>query len=238
MGGFLGALAVGGLVGMLLGHGLGGLAGFLGLILQVGLLALVAMLALRFFAARRQTAGAVPSPRLSSASTFGLPASASGRIGMPVGQGGGMGTGQRPLNDNDEIGIQQSDLDAFEKLLLRTQLAFGREDYASLREIATPEVVSYLSEELSQNATRGIRNEVDEIKLLQGDLAEAWREREQDYATVAMRYESRDVMRDRQTGRVVEGNPDRPTETAELWTFVRPRNGDWKLSAIQEARAA
>ena len=41
-------------------------------------------------------------------------------------------------------------------------------------------------------------------------------------------------MRDRATGKVVEGD-ERLTETTELWTFVRPRGGEWKLSAIQEA---
>jgi predicted lipid-binding transport protein (Tim44 family) len=50
-----------------------------------------------------------------------------------------------------------------------------------------------------------------------------------------MRYESRDVMRDRATGNVVSGDPEAVTEATELWTFVRPRNGDWKLSAIQPA---
>jgi predicted lipid-binding transport protein (Tim44 family) len=40
---------------------------------------------------------------------------------------------------------------------------------------------------------------------------------------------------DRASGRIVEGNADEPTETTELWTFVRQSGGDWKLSAIQEA---
>lgn len=48
-----------------------------------------------------------------------------------------------------------------------------------------------------------------------------------------MRYESIDVMRDRQSGEVVEGET-RPTETTEVWTFVRPVGGRWQLSAIQE----
>ncbi len=51
-------LLIGGLVGMLFGGGLGGLSGFLGLLLQVALIAGVVMLALRFFANRRQPAPA------------------------------------------------------------------------------------------------------------------------------------------------------------------------------------
>ncbi len=49
-----------------------------------------------------------------------------------------------------------------------------------------------------------------------------------------MRYESRDVMVDRETGRVVEGDPDAATETTEVWTFVRRPGEDWKLAAIQD----
>jgi predicted lipid-binding transport protein (Tim44 family) len=94
--------------------------------------------------------------------------------------------------------------------------------------------MSYLAEELSQNATHNRRNDVSRTRLLRSDVAEAWREGDKDYATVALNYESVDVMRDRQTGQVVEGDPDRPTQTTELWTFVRPDGGPWKLSAIQE----
>jgi predicted lipid-binding transport protein (Tim44 family) len=134
----------------------------------------------------------------------------------------------------DEIGVTGRDLDAFERLLHEIQAAFAAEDYAGLRALCTPEIVSYLSEELSQNATRGVRNDVADVKLLQGDLAEAWREGSEEYATVAMRYESVDVMRDRETGETVEGS-ETPTVTTEVWTFVRPVGGDWKLSAIQDA---
>lgn len=95
--------------------------------------------------------------------------------------------------------------------------------------------MGYLAEELGQNGARGVKNEVSQVRLLQGDLAEAWREGGLDYATVAMRYESLDVTRERATGRVVDGDPDRPTETTELWTFVRERGGNWRLSAIQAA---
>jgi predicted lipid-binding transport protein (Tim44 family) len=50
-----------------------------------------------------------------------------------------------------------------------------------------------------------------------------------------MRYESIDVMLDRNTGAVVEGDPTRPTSATELWTFVKEDGGAWRLSAIQDA---
>ncbi len=249
-GSMLRGLAIGGLIGMLLGHGFGGFAGAFGMILQLALLAFGAMLLFRFLASRRQNGPATaagPAYREAPADEPARPAFGGlGGFGLGGKGFGGSGFGSagvdapppRPANArnaNDEIGILDGDLDRFEHLLAEVQSAFGREDYAALRAVTTPEIMSYLSEELSQNAVSGLRNDVSDVKLLQGDLAEGWREGGNDYATVAMRYESRDVMRDRKDGHIVSGDESRPTETTELWTFVRPAGGDWKLSAIQEA---
>ena len=75
-------------------------------------------------------------------------------------------------------------------------------------------------------------NKVDDVKLEQGDLAEAWREGAVEYATVAMRFSLTDRMIDRASGRTVEGGES--GEVTELWTFMRARGGDWLLSAIQQ----
>jgi len=247
-GGFLGGfggsmlrgLAIGGLIGLLLGHGFGGLAGAFGMILQIALLALGAMLLFRLFAGRRQQTPAMASasgPSLREAAGNDAPRPAFDGLGG-FGFGGGDARPARPANArnaHDEVGILDSDLDMFQQRLDEVQAAFSREDYAELRRLTTPEIMSYLSEELSQNATSGVRNEVVDVKLLQGDLAEAWREGDTDYATVAMRYESRDVMRDRATGAVVSGDASAPTETTELWTFVRRPGSEWLVSAIQES---
>ena len=68
------------------------------------------------------------------------------------------------------------------------QTAYGKEDLGALRTRVTPEMLSYYSEELAANASRGVVNRISDVKLQQGDLAEAWREGDTDYATVAMRY--------------------------------------------------
>jgi predicted lipid-binding transport protein (Tim44 family) len=92
-------------------------------------------------------------------------------------------------------------------------------------------MLSYFSEDLAANASKGVVNRVSDVKLLQGDLAEAWREGDTDYATVAIRYSLNDQMVDRESGRVVEGGPD---EATEVWTFLRARGGHWLVSAIQQ----
>ena len=73
---------------------------------------------------------------------------------------------------------------------------------------------------------------ISDVKLLQGDLAEAWREGDTDYATVAMRFSLNDETLDRDSGRVLQGGPDEVTET---WTFMRMRGGRWLVSAIQQS---
>jgi predicted lipid-binding transport protein (Tim44 family) len=235
-GGFMGGLIGAGLFGMLLGYGLfgglGGLGSILGLLLQVALVVFLVRLALRYFQRRAQPglAGA-GGPAGSGPGIFQRTASgpvATAPRGTPAG-------GATAARGREEVPITQADLDTFERLLQALQQAYGKEDVNGLRAVATPEIVTYLGEELAQNAARGVVNHVEDVRLLQGDVAESWREDGIDYATVAMRFGLRDWTTERATGRVVEGDPSTPTEATEIWTFQRPRGGSWKLGAIQQA---
>ena len=221
-------LMLGGLIGLLLGHGFGaGMAGMLGGLLQIAAIALVAMLAFRFFASRRKPAqAAAASHNAAFRSPFDMQQPAQPAAAPPS---------YAPADLGQDFAVTGADRETFERLLREIQEAFGREDYVAIRERTTPEIMGYLAEELGQNAAAGRRNEVRDVKMLEGDVAEAWREGPVDYATAALRYTSIDVMVDRQSGAVVEGDADHPTETTELWTFVRHPNEGWKLSAIQEA---
>jgi len=226
-GSLLGGLLLGGLIGAVLGTGFGGAAGLLGMLFQIGLVVVVIWLAMRFLAARRQqgaAAGAHFDPR---------PTAGPAGFGMPLSQTRETAGASAASRQTDEIGITQNDLNTFERLLGEIQSAYGREDYPALRHDTTPEAMSYLAEELADHATRGLRNSVSDVRLLRGDLSEAWREGDTDYATLAMRYASIDATLDRATGRVLEGDPVNPSETTEVWTFARKAGADWKLSAIQ-----
>jgi predicted lipid-binding transport protein (Tim44 family) len=232
-GGFLGSLAAGfigaGLFGLLFGHGmmggLGGFGSFLGLIFQFGLIAFIAMWIWRWFQRQPAYAGSLYRDGSQSYNPLG------GALGAGLGGGAARSasTGQR----SDDVGIGNADYDAFERLLGETQAAYGKEDLNALRALATPEMVSYFSEDLAENASRGLVNRVSDVKLLQGDLAEAWREGGTEYATVAMRFSLNDTMVERASGRVVEGGPQ---QVAESWTFRRTAGRPWMLSAIQQAR--
>ena len=225
--GLLGGLAAGflgaGLLGMLFGggmfSGLGGLSSILGLILQIGLIIIVVRLAMSWWQRRHTPAAAFAGgPDAASA-----PQQNSFRSGM----GFGLGSGSAPLE------ILPADYEAFERLLGEIQGAWSDEDIAKLNTLATPEMVSYFSKDLEENKAQNDVNKVTNVKLLQGDLAEAWREGETDYASVAMRFSLVDKTLERGTGRLVAGS-DTPIEATEVWTFARRRGANWELSAIQQ----
>jgi predicted lipid-binding transport protein (Tim44 family) len=216
--GFLGA----GLLGMLFGGGmfggLGGMSSIIGLMLQIGLVVIVVRLAMSWWQRRHQ-----PASAYVGAAPGGLGAATSFRTGT----GFGLGSGSAPLE------ILPADYEAFERLLSEIQAAWSVEDVGRLHTLASPEMVSYLAKDLEANRARNVINKVSETKLLQGDLAEAWREGDTDYASVAMRFSMVDKTIDRSSGRLVEGS-ETPTEATEVWTFVRPRGANWELSAIQQ----
>ena len=212
--GFLGA----GLFGLLFGHGFfGGMAGFaslVGLLLQVVLIVVVARLIATWWQRRQMPAYAAAHP--ATGHSF-------------AGLGGMLGSGAPA---SEPLAIAAADYDAFEDLLGDIEAAYSAEDLTALRGKVTPEMLSYFAGQLAQNASHGLVNRVTGVKLLQGDLAETWREGDADYATVAMRFALTDSMVERASGRTVEGGS--PGEATELWTFRRARGGAWLLSAIQQ----
>src|SRR5438309_10284505 len=130
--GFLGGLFAGflgaGLLGMLFGHGLfGGLGGFasiLGLILQIGLVVIVARLAWAWWQRRNQPALASGPAFRNDASGFGLGSGGSGQpSSVPASRASG----------TDEVGLTPQDFNSFEQLLGNVQAAYGAEDISALR---------------------------------------------------------------------------------------------------------
>lgn len=228
--GLLGA----GLFGLLSGAGFGGLAGFLGLIAQVALIGGAIWLALRFFRRRSapQLAGAgAPYAREAYAPQQPQPRAAAAFGGLDGGVGGGAAA--RPATT--PIQLAAEDFTSFERLLGEINEAYSNEDEAGLRQRVTPEMFGYFDEDLTANARKGLVDRVSDVKLLQGDLSEAWREGDAEYATVAMRFSLINALYERSTGRVVDGSATVPQEAKEYWTFLRERGGAWKLSAIQQA---
>lgn len=226
----------GGLKGLLLGglfaaalagiFGMGALAAVAGFLLQMLLVGGIIYLIFRLF---RGGAGTKPAM-----ATAGAQNTYSGRNPADILNRAGSAGG----SSVDELKIGPADYDAFERMLGEVQMAYGKSDVDALGRLLTPEMLSYFAGELDDNAKNGLLNVVSDVKLEQGDLAEAWREQQLEYATVALRYTLKDATIETATGRVVEGSRDEPTELTEVWTFVRPVRGtasQWELSAVQSA---
>lgn len=232
-GGLLGGLAAGflgaGLFGLLFGHGffggMAGLASVIGLLLQIVLVVVIARLLFAWWQRRNAPAPAYATAEPATGHSF------SGLSGMFGANAPADQNANAPVDQ--KMTIAKSDYDDFERLLGEVQTAYSNENLSALRAKVTPEMLSYFSEQLSENASRGLVNKVTDVRLEQGDLAEAWSEGNSDYATVAMRFSLNDRMVDRATGRDIEGNT--LGEVTELWTFMRARGGGWLLSAIQQA---
>jgi predicted lipid-binding transport protein (Tim44 family) len=153
-----------------------------------------------------------------------------------MGLGGGLPGGARaqPAPAQAPVQVAPEDFDAFERTLHEVQDAYNRQDVAALWTLATPEMAGYFQEQLNDNAREGVVDRVSGIKLLQGDLSEAWREGETEYATVAMRFALTEGHRrdgDRPGGVGQSERADRSHRDLDL--PPRPR-GPWKLSAIQQ----
>lgn len=238
-GGLLGGLAAGflgaGLFGLLTGGGLfsgiGSLGGIFGFLIQIALLVFAFKFIRRLMSGQRLSPAGGPDLRTAyGQQDYGQQGHGAAGYGAAA-----AARPQGTAQPSDQLGIKPEDFNQFERLLTEIQMAYGREDVAALRSRTTPEMSSYFEQDLGTNEQKGVRNVISDVRLLQGDLSEAWREGPVEYATVAMRFALVDQMVDRRTGQIVGGQPT-PTEAVELWTFRRePQNGmRWVLSAIQQ----
>ena len=210
-GGFIGA----GIGSMLFGHpayadwGASPGAGFLGLLLQLALIGGVIWWVRSLFAGGQTRAGAMPMVRQPQAMPQARP-----RIAKEFEPG-------------------EADKAEFGRILNMTQAAWSNGDVGALRQLATPEVVSFLSDDLTSDASRGVRNQVLDVALQKGDIIESWVEGDREYVTAVLTYAARDFTVRTDTGQVVEGDPNTFGQSTEAWTFSRSRGGRWLLSAVE-----
>jgi hypothetical protein len=135
--------------------------------------------------------------------------------------------------------VTSADQAAFQALLVEIQAAWGKQDLAALRRYVTPEMLSYFSVALAEQASRELVNHVEEVALGQAEMQESWTEGATQYATAKLRWTARDYTvslkkQQGEPGHVVDGSKDTPAETTEVWTFMRHQQGKWLLSAIQQ----
>jgi predicted lipid-binding transport protein (Tim44 family) len=138
-----------------------------------------------------------------------------------------------------EIEITSADKAAFQQLLVDIQTLWSQQDLTGLRRLVTPEMLGYFSMALAEQTSQDIANHMEDVVLLHADARECWTEGSTQYATVLLHWSARDYSvslskRPGESGYLIEGSDVQPTETSEVWTFMRARNGKWLLSAIQQ----
>ncbi len=139
----------------------------------------------------------------------------------------------------DTFAVTTADKAAFQQLLTDVQSAWSAQDVAALRRAVTPEMLSYFSTALAEDSSRGIQNHVEAVELLQAEVLEAWSEDNTDYVTAALRWSARDytvsmTIPSGEPGHLIEGSEETSSESREVWTCMRVRDGRWLLSAIQQ----
>jgi len=161
-----------------------------------------------------------------------------GGAGFPPRSAGAAAAPAR-LDRGRDINVGDDDLQRFQAIHAAVQEAWSEGDLSRMRRLMTPEMLSYFSEELTRSASQGVRNVVANVELLKGDLSESWEEGDMQYATAYMRWSAIDqTLRlgsaPGQPDQVIGGDPRVPSESEEVWTFVRRSGGNWLLSAIQQ----
>jgi Tim44-like domain len=213
---FLTGLAGGAFGAWLFGHGGFGFGGGLLRLLLLGLVIWYVVRLVRRLMAPTGPPGTMPMPRSAGAAAV-----------------------LAPPDRGRDINLSDADLGAFQAIHAEVQEAWSAADLSRLRRLMTPEMLRWFSEELSRNASRGVRNIVSGIKFLKGELTESWDEGDRQYATTLLRWRALDYVVElgRSPGDadfVAGGDPRMPMEVEEMWTFVRHRGGPWLLSAIQQ----
>lgn len=138
-----------------------------------------------------------------------------------------------------DLDITTADKAAFQQLLTDIQTAWSKQDLAELKRFVTPEMLVYFSTALAENASQEIENHVEDVELGRADVREAWTEQATQYATVGLHWSARDYTVSMkklrgESGYLIEGSDEKPSESNEVWTFMRFQDGKWLLSAIQQ----
>src|SRR5713101_3917378 len=122
----------------------------LGMLLQILIIGLLIYFAVRLFRGWASSGG-------SRGGGAGWPPRSAGAAAAPVRRDRGR-----------DINVADNDLENFQKMHAAVQEAWSECDLAKMRRLMTPEMLSYFSEELTRNASQGVRNIVANVELLKG----------------------------------------------------------------------
>lgn len=245
MGGILGGLVGAGIGSMLFGHspamaaasGAAPGASMIGMLLQFALIGGLGWLAYRWFRRRSeqqvqpQAHGQSEVVDAEYRRAYGLPSERT----MPTIAGHDVGGhSAAPRRIEKEFEVSADDQNTFTQIIAGVQKAWSDGNPVALRQFVTPEVAGWMAEDQARDQSRGVRNVVEDVQLLKGDVSESWRDAELEYATAVITFAAKDYVVRLSDSQVIEGDAKTPVECTEAWTFVRSPGGKWLLSAIEQ----
>ena len=114
--------------------------------------------------------------------------------------------------------------------------AFAAGDRATLRNLLTPPVLSAFEAVIAEREAKGERASVEIHAVRRSEIAEAWLAGRTAQVTVRFVADETNVLRGVDGG-VISGNPDRVSETIDVWTFqrdVKSRDPSWHLCQTRD----
>jgi predicted lipid-binding transport protein (Tim44 family) len=217
-GGLIAGLGIGALLASVFGGGLGGLGGFLMLLLAAG----IAFLAIRAFMARRSPAAGEPVQFAGAgAGDAGAPAPRA-----PLDIGGGVAA-PAAVPASAPVAIPGFEAEPFLRVaktsFIRLQAANDARDLDDIRDFTTPEMFAQVAMQVRE---RGDVPQKTEVVTLDARLVEAVVEG--DYAIASVRF----------TGLMREQADANPVPFDEIWHVrqdQRDRKATWLIAGIQQA---
>ena len=236
LGGMLGGLVLGGLLGgLFFGQGGGGGIGLLE-ILIIGGLAWFAFSYMRRQQAAAPSGYATPGGYgAAPASRYEAPAAGAATMEAPAGPSDlerGLGHVRQMDPGFDPRAFAETASDAFFKV----QGAWTARSMAGVSSLLTPEMVTLLQRDCDRLRAERQVNRLENIAVRAALVTEAWQESGQDFVTVHFLASLLDYTTDESGAQVLEGSRTEPVKFEEYWTFARPVGpGAFRLSAIQQA---
>jgi predicted lipid-binding transport protein (Tim44 family) len=230
LGGMLGGLLVGGLLGgLLFGGGFGSGIGLLEILLIAGLgwFALSAM--------RRRQPEAKPGYAMAGGGPFAPDEAATAaryEATAPTDLARGLGH----IRQMDPAFNTRAFAETASDVFFEVQGAWTARDLRGVAALLTPEMQELLQRDCDRLRAAGKVNRLENIAVRAAEVTEAWQEGGQDYVTVHFLASLLDYTTDESGARVLEGSRTEPVKFEEYWTFTRPVGPNpFRLSAILQA---
>jgi predicted lipid-binding transport protein (Tim44 family) len=229
-GGLIAGLGLGALLGSMFGGGMGGMAGILMLLLVAG----VAFMAWRAFAARRAPETSAPMAFAGAGEGGAASPGTAAPTRAPLNIGAGVSAAAAPQAEAAPIPgteTQAAPIPGFEAepflrvaktSFIRLQAANDAKDLNDIRDFTTPEMFAEISMQIRE---RGDAPQKTEVVSVNASLVEAVVEG--DYAVVSVRF----------TGLMREAPEANPEPFDEIWHVrqdQRDRKATWLIAGIQQ----